>query len=164
MSFWVWLPWRKPKTPKPTDDAEAVRLALAELGRRHEYKKKRGWLREQKVEADRQVVIDGKGSTDISGELLTLTTDTYLNRRLYGSDEKQAQDLSHVKGGAQAATTASADALAEMRKKGIKPREHYYRLAERQQMGEIQETFLIDELESGPPKSPKEPDQPAKSE
>ena len=34
MSFWDWLLRRKPP-PKPANDAEAVRLAVEELGRRH---------------------------------------------------------------------------------------------------------------------------------
>jgi len=144
MGLWNWLLRRKPP-PRPADDAEAVRLAVEELGRRHARNKKKGRVREHPVEADRQVVIDGKQSPDISGELLTLTADTFLHKKLYGVEEQKRTDLTHAEGGAQAATTASADALKDMRKKGIKPREHYYRTAERQQTGEIQETFLIGE-------------------
>jgi hypothetical protein len=150
MGFWDWFLRRK-KPPRPADDAEAVRLAVEELGRRHARKQKKGLGRDPFVEADRQVVIDGKRSADISGELLSLTADTFLHQKLYGHDEKKAEDITHAEGGAQAATVASADALAEMRKKGIRPQEHYYRIAERQQTGEIQETFLIDEnLEKKP--------------
>jgi len=145
MRFWDWLLRRKRKPPKPASDAEAVRLAVAELGRRHAHNKKKGWVREIKVEADRQIVLTGQEPPDISQELLTLTADTYLHRRLYGSEEQERQDLTQAEGGAQAATTASADALKDMKQKKIKPREHYYRLAERQATGEIQETFLIDE-------------------
>jgi len=150
MSFWTWLLRRKRKPPKPANDAEAVRLAVEELGRRHARKKKKGRVREHPVEADRQVVIDGKQSPDISSELLTLTADTFLHKKLYGVEEEKRTDLTHAEGGAQAATTASADALKDMRKKGIKPREHYYRTAERQATGEIQETFLIEEELEGP--------------
>jgi len=144
MGLWDRL-LRRRRPPKPTNDAEAVRLAVEELGRRHARNRKRGLARDPLVEADRQVVIDGKQSADISGELLSLTADTFLNQKLYGHDEKKAEDITHAEGGAQAATVASADALADMKKKGITPREHYYRTAERQQTGEIQETFLINE-------------------
>lgn len=144
MGLWERLVRRR-NPPKPANDAEAVRLAVEELGRRHARNRKRGRGKAPYVEADRQVVIDGKQSADISSELLSLTADTFLNQKLYGHDEKRAEDVTHAEGGAQAATLASADALADMKRKGITPQEHYYRAAERQQTGEIQETFLIDE-------------------
>ncbi len=148
MRLFDWLLRRKPAR-KPPSEAEALRLAFEELGRRHHERQKHQQLRRHHTDDFRELRIDHADPEHLPEDLLHLTADTYEHRADYRGqqDEQTARvDLTQPSGAADGATEAaraSEAAKADMEKKGIKLREHYYRTAERQQTGEIQETFEV---------------------
>ena len=82
-------------------------------------------------------------ATRLEEDLLYLTADTHEHRHLYGVEEAPRVDLTQAEG--DDAAQASKDAKADFEKKGVKLSNHYYRVSERAQTGEIQETFEIEE-------------------
>lgn len=142
-----WLLRRK-REKAALSDEEAVRLALAELGRRHTERKKKGFFRRRHVDDFQELKIHNVKPEGLSDDLLYLTADTYRHRHLCGTDESPRVELQGAGGtdaeGASEAARASEEAKADFEKRGVKMSEHYYRAAERAQTGEIQETFEID--------------------
>jgi len=147
VGFWDWLLRRK-KQKAELSDEEAVRLALEELGRRHAYRKKKGQVRKHHIDDFREVKVREVKSETFSEDLLYLTADTYKYRRLYGNEEDKTRvELTEAQGddakGAANAARAAEDAKADFEQKGVKLDDHYYRVSERAQVGEIQETYEI---------------------
>lgn len=88
MSFWDRL-LRRRKRKAPVSNEEAMRLALAELGRRHEYRKKKGWIRWHHIDDFRGLKLQEETPEAFAEDLLYLTADTYQHRFLYGTDDKE---------------------------------------------------------------------------
>jgi hypothetical protein len=153
VSIWDWLTGRKPK-PRPNTQAELMAEAVEELGRRHARNKKKGWLRKHHIDDRRELVIKPGQEANLEGDLLNLTADTFVHRKLYEPDSKERADLTKA-GDVAAAERAAIEAKSVMAKKGIKPSEHYYREGERRAAGEVQATYDVDE--TGPPEVPPAP-------
>ncbi len=145
MSWWDWL-WRRKKPEGPVSDTEAVQRALQELGRRHEVRTKKGQVRKHHTDEFRELKADSDPAR-FGEDLLHLTSDTHQHRRLYGYEEEERVNLSGAKGDATQsgadANRAAEEAKADFEQKGVKMDEHYYRVSERAQTGEVTETYDI---------------------
>ena len=143
---------RKRQRREPTaSPRNQLRRSLEELRDRQEVKKPQGRVERRHVDDYRELSLDGTDPGQLSGALLDLTQRSYTNRDRFESEEKARLRLPQVDAEEEVAAEklqreaerAVKQAREEMRKRGVKEREHYYSASERSQTGEVDRTYEI---------------------
>jgi hypothetical protein len=121
-------------------------FALEALRQSHARKLKQSKRGRKHTDDSHDLVITPENSADPTSALLDLTAQSYADRKQYDAGEKVRVELASAGERSPEDTQSEAERasqahVADMKKKGVKLREHYYSATERSQTGEIDRTY-----------------------